>query len=113
MSVFFQEKNLAQTVGVTTLPALFYQKPSGKTAIIKHINVCNVNTVSTTFAIYHNPGGTSFGITTTIQPPLLLNPNDRYTFTEYMALGASLASIGIASGTTGVCFSMFGAEITE
>ena len=117
LPVKITKKLLAQRVPATTSPTLFYRPPSGKSAEIKQLIVCNQSAGADTFSIFIDKDGTKavagtaiYGATSLAAHTTLIVPFDGECG---LILESSDSSITVQCDTSAghITFSIFGFEI--
>lgn len=99
-----------QSPGATTLTEL-YAVPSGKSAVVSSINVCNRGASNTTFRMAVRPGNTALTNTHYVAYDIVAPAND----TVSLSLGVTMAQtdvISVYAGAATITFSAFGSEIS-
>lgn len=104
-------KVLGQQAPAATTQTLLYAVPSGKSAVVSSVNICNRGAANATFRVAVQPANAAITNTHYIAFDTLVPSND----TIALSLGISLAATDVVSvyaNSATVTFSAFGSEIS-
>lgn len=104
-------KILGQSAPSATTDTELYQVPASTTATISSITVCNRSAVSVTFRIRFDVADSGVSNEQYLVYDATLGPNDLYTFTGGVTLGAA-DTIDIYASTANLSFQAFGVEVS-
>jgi len=104
-------KVLGQQAPSATTQTQLYAVPSGKSAVVSSVNVCNRGAANATFRVAVQPANAAISNTHYIAYDTIVPSND----TISLALGLSLSATDVVSvyaNSATVTFSAFGSEIS-
>lgn len=106
------EKQLAQSRPANTTAASIYS-PTGETAIIKSIVICNVTGTAAAFRIFLDDDGTTYDQTTALFYDANINGNETVEVDTYWPMNNSSGNLAVRTDTAdALTFTVFGAEAT-
>lgn len=103
-------KILGQANPPANTPNALYSVPSGNTAVVSSVVVCNTDNTPRSFRVAVRPNGAALANIHYIAYNTFLPSLDTITMTVGMTLGAN-DLVSVEANTTGVSFSLFGSEI--
>ena len=102
-------KVLGQAAPAAATPTALYTVPAATQAVCSTLVICNRDT-ATTYRVSVRPAGAALDVKHYLVFDAVLGTNDTVTLTLGMTL-ATTDVVQVYAGTSGVSFSLFGAEI--
>ena len=107
-----KEKQLGQLRPADTNAASLYS-PTGESAIIKSLIICNTTATAATFRIFLDDDGTTYDQTTALFYDTNINGNETVEIDTYWPMNNSAGNLAVRTGTSSaLTFTAFGAEIS-
>jgi len=107
-----QEKQLAQAAGQAS-SATMYSPGSGETAVIKNLTIANVTTGVSTYSIYLDDNGTTYGDATALFKNIPIAAGETHILSVYWPMNDAAGNLAVQCAVNNDCtFTAFGLLIT-